>query len=205
MKGMNAVRIGLAAFWIAGACLVGAPSTQAQGGFGGGQMPPDMMAKIKAWQKWRDAHKGLSNLQTMMFQVRQMDKDPSTQLTKPQANKMLGIMRAWRGKPTMSDDQAKQVAKQIGSMLTDKQLKKMSTFQMGRMGGGGGRPGGGMGGGGGRPGGGMGGAGGGQFKMPDPPAGGYNPLNPDTLPFAQMRPRIKKSMDEFTADLEKRK
>jgi len=37
--------------------------------------------------------------------------------------------------------------------------------------------------------------------MPDPPKGNYNPLNPDTLPFEQMRPRAKKQLDEFTAAL----
>ena len=37
--------------------------------------------------------------------------------------------------------------------------------------------------------------------MPDPPKGNYNPLNPDTLPFEQMRPRVKKQLDDFTAAL----
>ena len=53
-----------------------------------------------------------------------------------------------------------------------------------------------------RPAGGPGGFGGGNFTMPDPPKNGYNPLNPDTLPFEQMRPRAKKNLEEFTAALQ---
>jgi uncharacterized membrane protein YgcG len=202
MKLSGIMRYGLAALLTVSVVLVGSPRASAQGGPGGFQPTPEMRAKFAAWQKWREANKNLSNLQTMFIQVQQMDKDPQVQLTKPQAGKMLTILKTWRSKPTMSDDQAKQVSKAIGGMLTDKQLKKMSTIQPfggmrrggGGFGGGGGRPGGG--GGGGRPGGG--------FTFPDPPKNGYNPLNPDTLPFERMRPMAKKAIDDFTADLQKR-
>lgn len=62
------------------------------------------------------------------------------------------------------------------------------------------RPGGpgGFGGGGMRPGGGPGGPGGAGFTLPKT----INPLNPATMP-AMMQERAKKSMDEFTADLQK--
>jgi hypothetical protein len=205
MRLISAMRYGLAAVLTVGVCAVSAPPTLAQGP-GGFQPTPQMRAKFAAWQKWRENNKSLSNLQTMLFQVREMDKDPAVQLNKPQSAKMLVILKKWRNKPTMSDDQAKQVSKQIGSMLSEKQLKKMTTIQGpgmrrggGGFGGGGGRPGGPGGPPGGRPGGRPGG-----FTMPDPPKNGYNPLNPDTLPFERMRPMAKKSMDEFTASLEKR-
>jgi hypothetical protein len=184
-------------------CLVSVPGARAQGP--GGGMPPEIAAKIKAWGKWRDAHKGISNVQTLFYQVEQMDKEKGYELNKVQSGKLLGIIKPWRTKPEMSDDQAKAMMKSVTGMLTDKQVKKMTTIQPpwarqgggGGAGGGGGRPGGGgAGGGGGRPG----GAGG--FKFPDPPKGGYNPLNPDTLPFEQMRPMAKKNMDEFTAELQ---
>ena len=198
------VRLGLATLLVAGACAAMTPGAKAQGG-GGFQMTPEMQAKIKAWQKWRESHKNISTLQTMLYQVREVDKDPTTQLDKKQAGKMLSIMKTWRNKPTMTDDQAKEVSKQVGAILNEKQLKKMSTIQTpwqrrgGGGGGGGGRPpGGGGGGGGARPAGGSGG-----FKFPDPPAGGYNPINPDTLPFEQMRPQAKASIDGFMADLSK--
>ena len=194
---LTSLRMGLAVLLAVGACALSAPGTQAQG-FGGGQMPPEIQAKIKAWQHWREAHKHVSNLQMMLMQLREVDKEPGTQLTKAQAGKILPVMQSWRHKPTMSEDQAEQVSRQISSVLTDKQLKKMATIQPFRMRGGGpggGRPGGG--GPGGRPGGGMG-------SFPDPPAGGYNPLNPDTSPMAQFRPQMKKGLDDFMADLQKR-
>ena len=200
------------------------PILQAQAQTPGGGPPPEMMAKIKAWQKWGETHKNLSNLQTMLFQIHQMDQDPATRLTKPQAAKLLGVMRTWQSRPTMSDDQAKQVSKQIGALLNERQLKKMTTMQppwarRGGMGGGGMggmRPGGGMGGmrpgggmgGGMRPGGGMGagrpGGGPGGFRMPDPPKGGYNPFNASTLPFARMRPQAQRAQQEFMAQLQQR-
>jgi hypothetical protein len=70
-------------------CLVSLPSAIAQGpapgakvpgapGAPGGmpQMPPEMQAKIKAWQKWNDAHKPLGDLQTLFRKVEQLDKEP---------------------------------------------------------------------------------------------------------------------------------
>ena len=187
--------VGLAGF----CCLVTAPGAKAQGGFGGG-MPPEIAAKIKAWGKWREAHKGISNVQTLVYQVEQLDKQPGFELNKQQASKLLGVIKPWRNKPEMSDDQAKGVMKSVTGMLSDKQVKKLTTIQppwarQGGGGGGGARPGGGAGGG--RPGG-----AGGAAAFPDPPKGGYNPLNPDTLPFVQMRPMAKKGMDDFTAELQ---
>ena len=184
-------------------CLLFPTGVSAQGAPGGGfQMPPDMQAKIKAWQKWTEAHKGVSNLQTLLYQVQQMDKETGFELNKPQSAKLLTIIKPWRTKPEMSDDQARGVMKSVTGLLTDKQVKKLTTIQTpwARRGGGGA----GGGGGGARPGG-AGGArpgGAGGFKIPDPPKGGYNPLNPDTLPFEQMRPRAKKGMDDFTAELQ---
>jgi hypothetical protein len=198
----NRMRFGLAAVLAAGTLATVTSGALAQSP-GGGQIPPEIAAKIKAWTKWRDNNKNLSNLQTLMFQVRELDKKPETQLDKKQASTMLGILKTWRTKPTMSDDQAKQVAKQISGMMTEKQLKRTATIQPPWMRQGGGGPGGG-GGGGARPAGGGGGRPGGGFTFPDPPKGGFNPLNPDTLPFVQMRPQAKKGLDEFSADLSKR-
>jgi hypothetical protein len=172
------------------ACSLATIPAFAQNPGGGGGIPPEMMAKMKAWQKWTESHKNLSNLQTMLMQIREMDKDPAVKLDKSQAQKMLAIYNAWDKKPTMTEDQAKSVSKQVGALLTVKQLKKMTTmpnpFQRRRPGAGA------PGGGGPRPGG---------FKMPDPPKGGYNPMNPDTLPFEQMRPMAKKAQAEFLKEL----
>ncbi len=190
----------------AAACLlaIGPLAARAQGGPGGGGFTPspEMMAKFKEWGKWREEHKNVSTLQKMLMQIREINKNPDTKLNKTQSAKMLTILHAWRNKPTMSEDQAHAVQTQIGNILDLKQIKKMSTMQNPF---GGGRPGGGggFGGGGPRPGG-PGGPGGrpGGFRMPDPPKGSYNPLNPDTSPFVQFRPQAKKGYDDFLAELQ---
>ena len=207
MKFKQTVRFGLAALLAVSALAVSAPHSLAQppGGGGGFQMTPEMKAKMEAWQKYRDNHKNLTQLQTLVMQIRGMEKeDPSLQLNKAQSIKMLAILKDWGPKKELSEDQAKDITKKINGFLSDKQIKKMTTIRTGF--GGGGRPGGPGGAppsGGGRPGGGAPGGPGG-FKMPDPPKGSFNPLNPDTLPFEQMRPQAKKSMQEFTASLQKR-
>ncbi|HXG23938.1 MAG TPA: hypothetical protein VNJ09_05230 [Chthonomonadales bacterium] len=184
-----------------------ASAALAQGGFGG-QMPPEMQAKMKAWQKWRENNKNIVALQQTLMSLRELENDPKTQLTREQAKKILTVIKAWRNKPVMTNDQARDVMKQLTAPLNEAQLKKMATAprfgQGGRGFGGGFRPGGG--GGGFRPGGpGAGGRPGG-FQMPDPKP--YNPLNPDSSPFAKMNPemgkRVKQRYNEMIARLEAR-
>ena len=206
MNLMTTLRRGAAALLTLGAVAV-STVTLAQPP-GGGGMPPAIQAKIKAWQKWRENNKGVSNLGTAIRQVEEIDKDPGTKLDKKQAGVMLGIINEWKSKPTMNDDQAKGVLKKMTAALNVKQIQKMQTIQPfggGRGGGmGGGRPGGGApGGGGGRPGGGA--PGGGMPSFPDPPKGGFNPFNADTLPFEAMRPMAKKNMNDFVTSLKSRK
>lgn len=202
----NVLKMSIATLAVVGTMTMITPNAAAQPPGGGGGMPPEMMAKFKAWGKWREQHKNISTLQDMMFQVREVDKEATTKFDKKQAASLLKILKEWRNKPTMTDDQAKAVSKQVASVMTEKQLKKMATVvPPGRGGRGGGMGGGRPGGGGGAPGGRPGGPGGGGFKFPDPPKGGYNPLNPDTSPFEQFRPMMKKSMDDFTTALSARK
>lgn len=187
-----------------------ASAVLAQGGFGG-QMPPEMQAKMKAWQKWRENNKNIVALQQTLMSLRELENDPQTQLTRDQAKKILAVIKAWRNKPVMTNDQARDVMKQLTAPLNEAQLKKMATAprfgQGGRGFGGGFRPGGGGGGGGGfRPGGpGPGGRPSG-FQMPDPKP--YNPLNPDSSPFVKMNPemgkRVKQRYNEMVAKLEAR-
>lgn len=194
--------------WIAPAAAVTVVATGALAQGGGGFQPsPQMMAKFRAWQTWRENNKNITNIQQTMFGLGELEKDPKTQLTKEQARKILAVIKKWRNKPTMTDDQAKQVMKEMTGSLTDAQLKKMATAprfgQGGRGFGGGARPGGG---------GGFGGGGGGRpggfdpSKFPDPAP--YNPLNPDSSPFAKMSPemnqRVKQRFNEFIAKLEAR-
>jgi hypothetical protein len=157
----------------------GFPGGGGGGGGGGFQMPPGMMEKVRAWQKFRENHKNFEGLQRTMYAIGEMDKDPKTQLTKPQAKSMLAVLRTWRNKPVMSNDQALQVNKQLTAGMSVAQIKKIATVEMPRGfgGGGGGRrggPGGGGGGGFGGPGGGGPGGGGGGFGGP----GGGRPGGP---------------------------
>ena len=167
----------------------GAPRSRGQnapggpGGPGGmAQMPPEMLAKMKAWQKWNDAHKPIGDLQTLLRKVSRLDQESGAELTKPQAVKMLAIMKPWRTKTEMTNDQANGVMKAVTTVLTPTQVAKLATMQGRRGGGVGGSPGGG---GPGRPGGGAdparasgppgtapGGAGGGRPGMAGGAAGG---------------------------------
>lgn len=193
------------------ALFVLSTAAQAQGPGGGGpggfQLPPAMQAKFKAWQHWRDNHKNVTSLQRTLGALSDMEQDPRTKLTKPQARKALAVIRKWQPKPSLTDAQALMVNKQLTATLTLPQIKKIAMASQGRRGGGfgggggGGRgPGGGGGFGGGRPGGG----GGGRPAM-DPNAfpspKDYNPLNPNTLPFARQRPRSQQRMAQLTAAL----
>lgn len=186
-------------------------TAQAQGPGGGGfQIPPAMQAKFKAWQHWRDSHKNVTSLQRTLGALGDMERDPRTKLTKPQAQKALAVIKKWQSKPALTDAQALQVNKQLTAPLSLAQIKKIAMASQGRRGGfgggGGGRgPGGG---GGGRPGGGFGGGrpGGGGGRPPmDPNAfpapKDYNPLNANTLPFARQRPRAKQRMAQLMAVL----
>ncbi|MDQ2800273.1 MAG: hypothetical protein M3Y13_11610, partial [Armatimonadota bacterium] len=153
---------------------------QAQGGFGGPggfQPPPAMMAKLQAWRQWRDNHKNVTSLQRTLGALTDMEQDPKTKLTKPQAKAILAVIKKWQAKPALNDAQALQVNKQLTMPLNLMQIKKIATASQGRGGFGGGRPGGGGGGfggggggfGGGRPGGGA-------------PGGGRPAFDPASFP-----------------------
>ena len=203
MEMQNKIRVSLAALALAGTLLVGSPNAQAQPP--GGGMPPGLMQKIKAWQKWGDQHKKLTLLGDQLFQIEKMDGEAGYGLSKGQASKMLQVLNPWRLKTNMTEDQASGLNKQIGNVLTIKQIKRLTQIEppsvtMKKRGFGGGGPGGGgarPGGGGGRPGGPPGG-----FNLPDPPKTGWNPLNADSMPFAQARPEMKRRTNAFFASLQ---
>jgi hypothetical protein len=188
----------------------GPPGGGAPGGF---QMTPEMQAKMKKFQAFRESHKNYQAIQQSLYGIAECEKSPATKLTKDQAKKVLAVMKQWESKPSLTNDQAGQLNKQITAGLTTAQIKTVATTKMpGRMGGG--RPGGGGGFGGGAPGGGRpgggapGGAGGpggrpgGGFNfasLPDPKE--YNPLNPATMPATPFRDRAKQRINEFKAKL----
>lgn len=188
------------------AVVVLAASAQAQGPGGGPpgggfQMPPAMQAKMQAWRTWRDNHKNVTALQRTLGALADMEQDPATKLTKPQAKAVLAVIKKWQAKPALTDVQARQVNSQITAPLNIAQIKKIATASQGRGGFGGGRPGGGGGGGfgGGRPGGGGGRPPFDPASFPSPRE--YNPLNPDTQPMARMRDRQKQRHAQLMAAL----
>ena len=189
--------------------LAGAAPAQRPGGFGGpggGPMPPEMQAKMKAWQTWRGTHQNVTALQRTLGGMTRLEDTPATRLTKPQAKAVLAVMTKWQTKPRVSDAQAKLITTQLLAPLSAAQRQQLT--QPGRPGGGfggggfgGGRPGGG-GFGGGRPGG-FGGGRPGGFGGGRPPGSGfnpasfpspreYNPLNPATQPMERSRDRAEK-------------
>jgi hypothetical protein len=133
-------------FGLAAALLVTSGAAFAQGPPGG--MPPEIQKMIAGFQKYGKSPKG--QLGTTMRALAEFPGDPKTKFTKPQAAKLLAIYNAWKSKPTMNQDQAAQVNKQITGTFSIPQIKKQAMLGAQGMGGGG-RPGGGMGGG--RPGG----------------------------------------------------
>ena len=199
MEIRNKMRMLLTGVALAGALFVGRPNAQAQPP---GGMPPGMMEKIKAWQKWQEQHKKLTLLGDQVFQIEKMNEEPSYALSKGQAAKMLQILNPWRSRTAMSEDQATSIYKQVGNVLTTKQIKKMTQIEppsvtmkkrgMGGMGGGA------------RPGAGSPPPGGAGFKFPDPPKSGWNPFNAATFPFEQARPAMQKRTNDFFASLQHR-
>ena len=204
---MNRKRNASALLPLAALLLTTGAQAQGPGGFGGGgggpQLPPAVMAKMQAWRQWGDHHKNVRSLQRTLGALADMEQDPATKLTKPQAKTVLAVLNKWQAKPALTDAQALQVNKQLTAPLTLIQIKKIATASQGRGGGrpGGGGGGGGFGGGGGRPGG---GAPGGRpafdpASIPSPRD--YNPLNPDTQPMVRARDRAKQRMAQLKGAL----
>lgn len=177
------------------ALLCGAHTAYAQNPFNlTPQQQAQIQAKRKAWEKWRENNKHVSALTQTLMGFAILEGNPKTALTKDQARKIVPILKEWRRRKVMTNEQALKVNRQLTAALTDAQLKKIATApRTGRGGGmGGGRMGGGNGQGGQRP----------RFdpsKMPDPKD--YNPLNPETLPFEGMRTQAIQRTDKMIKDL----
>jgi hypothetical protein len=165
------------------------------------QQQAQMQAKMKAWRDWNDKHKNIQAVGRTLRGIEELQKDPKTKLNKKQAQSVLGVLKTWRNKPTMTDAQALQVNKQLTASLSLTQIKKLATMSQRR------RPGGGAGMGAPRTGNGGQGPSGGPGRMPRfdpskmPGPKDYNPLNPKTLPFERMRPRATESLDALMKSL----
>ena len=191
----------------AAALLIGASAhAQRPGGFGGPPMPPEMQAKMKAWDIWRGTHQNVVSLQRTLGGLTRLEDTPATKLTKPQAKAMLAVLKKWQAKPSITDAQAKQINTQLTGLLSTAQRQQMTVAGPGRGGFGSGRPSGfgrpgGFGGRPeGRPGGGFGRPGGfNPASFPAPRE--YNPLNPATQPVERMRDRAAKQHARLIAAL----
>lgn len=223
-------RIGSAAGmgWVAAAAALAlvavSSAAQGPGGSGFGSPPPQMMAKFKAWQLWRDGHKNVTALQQTLIGLQGLERDPQTRLNKKQAGSVLAVLDRWRTQPAITDAQARQVVLQIKAPLNSVQLKTLSVLRPGPRGFGGPPPGG--------PGGPLppggrfgdgpprGGFGGppppGVRRFGGPPPGGmnsasfpsprdYNPLNPSSLPFKRQVPWATQRLADLKATLSRSK
>jgi hypothetical protein len=103
------------------------------GGGGGGRRVPDAAGNDGKGQGLAEVPREpqeLRGLQRTIFAIGEMDKDPKTQLTKPQAKSMLSVLGPWRNKPVMTNDQALQVNKQLTAGMSVAQIKKIATVEM---------------------------------------------------------------------------
>ncbi len=170
------------------------------GGGGGFNPSPEMRAGFEKMRKFRDENKQVFALGQTLRAFEEMDKDAKTKFTPAQAKTILAVANKWKAKPSITNEQATQINKDLTKPLTIPQIKALAAAASRRGGGGGGGFGGGQGGGGGRPGGGApGGAGGGAWKMPVMKP--FNPLNPATSPFARNKETAVRRMNEMLAML----
>ncbi len=195
---LSALALATATFSLSGVAMAQPP-----GGAGGFQPTPEMMAAFKKMQVWRESHKNITQLNQTMRAIMDMDKEPATKLTKDQAKKMWTAVGSWQSKPVMTDEQAREVLKQITMPLNTTQLKKYAAIQAesasrrgGWGGGGGGRPGGGAPGGG-APGGGGGFGGGGGRPGGGAPGGSGRPWDPSKMQMKEYNPLNVSSYPDF--------
>jgi hypothetical protein len=176
---------------------------------GGGQGP-----NAGAMKAFQDKYKYTFQLTRFVGNIREIDQDKKYTLTADQATKVLAILKPLRGKPKMTQDQAKKTLTSLKKILTTKQLNAMARVKP-RFGGGGQRPGGGGGngnrppGGGGNgnrpPGGGPpGGGGGGQHRFDPNAMKDFNPFYTNPKATDEFAKRGAKRWDEFFSALEKK-
>lgn len=196
----------LAAF----ALCVAAPAARAQGPARPAPSP-EVQARMKAWQKFRDTHKNVFALQQTLFGLEQLERDPKLRLNKSQAKTVVTVLKSWRNKPVMTDAQALKVNKQITEPLSLAQLKKLAAARE-RPERRPGAPGASQGA---RPGaaprtGAPSGARPGGTNAPRmdasrfPAPREYNPLNPATIPMERQRESTKQRLDTLTKRLSER-
>src|SRR5579883_1883256 len=111
----------LASVFVSGSALA------QMGGFGGGPSPA-MKARFEKVRR-KMATDARAKLTLTLYQLHEIDRDPATRLTPAQAARIDPILHAWREKPSMTDEEAKAVAKQISAPLTMAQIKKLATIK----------------------------------------------------------------------------
>src|SRR5438094_2631663 len=96
------------------AVAVLAPGAFAQppGGAGGFNPSPADRAKMEAMRKWNENNKNVRQVQRTLFRVARLEEDPKNALNKDQARKILAVIKAWRHKPVMKDEEARKVITQ---------------------------------------------------------------------------------------------
>ncbi len=77
----------------------------------------------------REKYKYTFQLMTMVRHIGEINKDKKYTLTPAQAKSVLAILKPWRTKPKMTQDQAKTVAKNLKKVFTASQLNAMARIK----------------------------------------------------------------------------
>jgi len=112
----------------------GAAWAQGMPGSGSGFPPPEMQAKMAAWQTFRDSHRHVRQVERLLSGLSQLDGNSATKLTRAQAKAILPVLQTWHTKPVMTDAQAAQVSKKLMASLTVAQTRKLTAMAAARRG-----------------------------------------------------------------------
>src|ERR1043166_1334383 len=85
---------------------------------GGGGMPPEiqkMMAQIKYRRQMREQIRAIGEI----------NRDPATAVSPPQAKQLLAILKPWTTKEKMSEEDAKGVMRAVKKVMKPNQLNAM--------------------------------------------------------------------------------
>jgi hypothetical protein len=77
----------------------------------------------------REKYKYTFQLMQMVRHIGDIDKDKKYTLTPAQAKSVLGVLKPWRSKPKMTQDQAKGISKSLKKVFTADQLNAMARIK----------------------------------------------------------------------------
>lgn len=82
-----------------------------------------------AFAQMQEKYKYTFQLMSMARHIGEIDKDPKYALTQTQAKQVLAVLQPWRSKPKMTQDQAKDVLKNLKKVFNVNQLNAMARIK----------------------------------------------------------------------------